>query len=156
MTLVILLALLAGFWRYSENLIETLDHQASLLRQNEEVLGIIGSKNTNLVRLSGIAPYVDAHGKLVIDTETGDIAVYVQGVPLTSLTERYCVWYASNAEVLRVAEFSHDDTTRANGAWNIGTLGRVQARSGSWSMTLEPGGNQPRPAGPVVLGGTAR
>lgn len=156
LTLVILLALLLGFWRYSENLIASLEYQAQSLRENEEILRIVAAPDVVAVPLTGTADHPQAYGKLMIEPGTGDAAVYVQGVPATAGDQRYCLWLAAEKAAVRVAEFAFTDTSRTSGSWYFGTVDLTSLAAGSWSLTLESQGNRSAPEGPAVLSGPTR
>lgn len=156
LTLVILLALILGFWRYSEHLITSLEYQAQSLRENEEILRIVAARDVVAIPLAGTADHPLAHGKLMIDPATGDAAVYVQGVPATTADQRYCLWLGSDTGAVRVAEFSFTDTSRTTGEWYFGTVDVADVAGGSWNLTLEQQGNRPSPLGTAVLSGRTR
>lgn len=156
LTLVILLALILGFWRYSEHLIASLEYQAQSLRENEEILRIVAARDLVTVPLTGTAEHPQAHAKLMIDPGTGDAAVYVQGVPATTTDQRYCLWLTGDTGAVRVAEFSFTDTSMTTGEWYFGTVDVADVANGSWSLTLEQQGNPPSPLGPAVLSGSKR
>ncbi|MEP0822796.1 MAG: anti-sigma factor [Ignavibacterium sp.] len=151
LTLVILLAIVIGFWRYSENLIGSLEYQAASIREKNEVLAIIASPHARLIPLKAPADSGSAFGKLIFDSGSGDAVIYVRGLFPTAGAERYCLWLAGRAETTRVAEFSFTDTTLQRGEWYFGTLNPAEWERGVWRVTLEPRGNQPAPSGRVVL-----
>lgn len=153
LTLVILLAILIGFWRYSENLIGSLEYQAASIREKNEFLAIIASPNARLILLEAPADSGNAYGKLIFDSGSGDAVIYVRGLSPTAGAERYCLWHVGRAGTSRVAEFSFTDTTLTRGEWYFGTLNPAEWGRGVWRLTLEPRGNQPTPSGPVVLSG---
>lgn len=155
LSLVILLAIVIGFWRYSENLIGSLEYQAASIREKNEFLAIIASPNARLIPLGAPANSANTYGKLIFDSTSGDAVLYVRGLPPTSGSEKYCLWLVGRAQTARVAEFAFADTTLAGGEWYFGTLNPAEWQRGTWRLTIEPHGNRPAPSGPVVLSGQA-
>ena len=148
LTLVVLLAILIGFWQFSENLIGTIDRQAAELR---EVHDVLTGKRLSMASLRGSADQPGAYGRILWNPETGAALLHVSDLPPAPEGAAYRLWAVQRGISTSLGEFRIE--TGLPDFWKSFAV-REEDAIEAFLVTLEPRSTD-TPTGPVLLSGSA-
>lgn len=162
-SLFLIIAILAGFWIYSENLITTIDSQAveivglrDELRRKEELLSILQAPRIEVVTMAGVQQS-SAYGKIIWDPAKKVAIFQVSNLPSIPEDKDYQLWIIRKKKPEPAGVFAvRDEKERENVfkviGWNVPDRKDVDA----FAVTLEPKGGLASPSGQMYLLGNTR
>ena len=119
------------------------------LAKKEQILQVIRSPQVRLVDLKGLAPALDAGGKVVWDPEQRKAVFYVFNLPQPPTDKEYQLWMIEGSLPVDAGVFPVD----AQGASDPTSIDTIadSANLNAFAITLEPKGGVPQPTGEMYL-----
>ena len=147
------IALAVGAWGLSlRNEIKSLQAQTAQLQEEvveqQEILAVIASPNSQAFIISGTDHQPDSHGKLFADSETGSAVLVVAGLQQLEARKTYEFWLIKG------------DTPVAAGVFEVNEEGKAVLKvshavtPGSYDavgVSVEPEGGSEQPTGAIVM-----
>jgi len=149
LTLVVLAVILIGFWRFSENLIGTIDRQA---RRVNELQRVLAGKDLRVIFLRGPDDRSPGFGKVIWNPESGTAILQTSNLPPLREDHVYQFWIFKNNEPVPIGTFTTEDGE--GNSLNVFELRRLKnGIAGGYLVTLEPATGSTQPSGPAYLTG---
>lgn len=162
-SLFLIIAILAGFWIYSENLITTIDSQGvrivglrDELRQKEELLAVLQAPRIEVVTMAGVRQ-TSAYGRIIWDPAKKVALFQASNLPSIPEDKDYQLWIIRKkkpepAGVFAVRDEKDRSTVFKVLGWNVPRRKDADA----FAVTLEPKGGLASPSGQMYLIGNIR
>ncbi len=160
LTIVMIVALLAGFWSYSEHLIGTLERQAqrisalqSHIQFQEEILTLVRAAGPDHSTLNGTPSFSDVSARVYFDRKEEKAAVVITNSPLKSGGD-FQLWILENTTIIS----GHVVRTTGNEEqWGLASVKGIRNRTqGFLLLTLEPLGGSNEPSQQILARGELR
>lgn len=160
LTIVMIVALLAGFWSFSEHLIGTLERQAqrisslqSHIRFQEEILNLVQVAGPDHVTLNGTPSFPEVSARIYLDRKREEAAVVITNAPPKSGGD-FQLWILDNTSVVSGHVVR---TTGEEEVWGLASLNGIRKRTqGFLVLTLEPLGGSSEPSQQILARGALR
>lgn len=130
--------------------LEQIDELESELRERDELLSILESRQIEVVTLSGLAAHPDAHGKVFWDTVNQKALLQVD-LPAAPDDREYQLWLIRDNETTAVGTFSIREQAGSSFFELDGLPESDTDEADSFTVTLEPEGGSSRPTGEMYL-----
>jgi len=122
------------------------------LKQNDEVLAILGARQLEIVSLNGVEPGSNFHGKILWDSSSRNAVLQIAGLPAASEGKCYQLWMLKEKRYFTVAQFDVDSARTGVTKTLTIPAGSKQEIEG-FTVTLEPKEGSTQPSGAIYLRG---
>lgn len=130
-----------------------IEQLTSELEQKEEMLAILGSREINVIFMSGMEVNPDGYGKVIWDPEQEQALLQVSNLPAVPEDKDYQLWMIRDNKPVSAGVFSMTDDM-GNAFFKIERLADVrEAAANAFAVTMEPKGGMPQPTGDMYLMG---
>lgn len=120
------------------------------LRQKEEMLAILESRDVDMVLMSGLEVNPEGYGKIIWDTQNRQALLQVSNLPAVPTDKDYQLWIIRNNEPVSAGVFAVNDTT--DNFFKIEEMADPEEGSANaFAITMEPNGGMPQPTGDMYL-----
>lgn len=127
--------------------IAALEHKLS---QKDELLGILESREVDMVLMSGLEVNPDGYGKVIWDSENRQALLQVSNLPAVPPNKAYQLWIIRNNEPVSAGVFAVKDSS--NHFFRFGEMSAAREDSSqAFAVTMEPKGGMPQPTGEMYL-----
>jgi len=160
LTIVMIVALLAGFWSYSEHLIGTLERQAQRISAlqfriqfQEEILSLVRVAGPDHITLNSEPSFTEVSVRVYFDRKKEEAAVVITNAPPKSGGD-FQLWILDNTRVISGHVIQ---TTGEEELWGLASLKGIGNRTqGFLVLTLEPLGGSSEPSQQILARGVLR
>lgn len=122
------------------------------LQQKKAMLSILGSRNVDIVFMSGMEANPDGYGKVIWDPGKQQALLQVANLPPVPSNKDYQLWLIENNKPVSAGVFAPND--RGNNFFKIEKMMPAGAQlTKAFAVTLEPKGGMPQPTGDMYLMG---
>lgn len=131
--------------------LSSLQHE---LRQKEELLSILESREVDVVSLTGMEASPNGYGKIVWDPKNNQALLQVSNLPAIPSDRDYQLWIIKNNKSVSAGIFSISDPEKDT-FFKIEQMDPPvdEQSTGAFAVTLEPKGGMPQPTGDMYLMG---
>lgn len=120
------------------------------LRQKEEMLTILESRDVDMVLMSGLEVNPEGYGKIIWNTENRQALLQVSNLPTVPTDKDYQLWIIRNNEPVSAGVFAVNDPS--DNFFKIEKMADTEENSGNaFAVTMEPKGGMPQPTGDMYL-----
>lgn len=120
------------------------------LDRKEEMLAILGSRDIDLVVMSGLEVNPDGYGKVLWDSEKQQALLQVSNLPPVPSNKDYQLWLIRDNKPVSAGVFAVQDTT--SNFFKIEEMVKTDEQSANaFAITMEPKGGMPQPTGDMYL-----
>ncbi len=161
-SLFLIIAILAGFWIYSENLIASVDRQAAEIvrlreqvQENDEMLKILRAPEIEVIVLRGVSSD-SVYGKILRDPRSTTAILHVSHLAPTAEDREYRLWAIRKKKYESAGVFEvRDEKERGDRFAVVGSDTTHWKDVEGFVVTLEAKGGTSQPMGPAVLRGNS-
>lgn len=131
---------------------ETISDLQAEIKQKEELLSVLESRQAEILFLSGMESNPDGYGKIIRNNESNDLLLQVSNMPANPNDNAYQLWVIINNKYIPAGVFSVN--SEGEGFFKIEELNNANLQSAeAFAVTLEPEGGSQQPTGDTYLMG---
>jgi len=125
------------------------------LQQKSEMLSILGSRDVDMVIMSGMEVNPNGYGKVIWDPKKQQALLQVSNLPPVPKNKDYQLWLIKNNKPVSAGVFATN--SQGDNFFKIEKMAQASKQSANaFAVTLEPKGGVPQPTGDMYLMGNMK